>query len=325
MMMKSFSLLSAVSVLCLLAGPATAQRFDNFRLEQRVGELEKELEYVRSQAQAKPQPVQSNPGAVTAKLGVLEEDMRNLRGDIEKVQHGIKMLEESLKRFQEDVEFRLQQSGGAQAGAPVVTMPPNLSVKPPQPTLAANQPTQQPPVAIEKPAPGQPQLLVPPQAPVRNNPVTVSPPQQPPAQAAPSVLTLPDEKLDTPRSLYNQAFRLLNQTDYDGAETHFKQFTSKYPEDPLIGNAWYWLGETYYVRRSYIKAADSFRQGFEVLPDGPKAGDNLLKLAMSLSALQKTEEACIVLRQVDERYSGDSESLRNRAQQELNRLNCSAG
>ena len=31
--------------------------------------------------------------------------------------------------------------------------------------------------------------------------------------------------------------------------------------------------------RDFVNAADNFRQGFEALPEGPKAADNLLKMA----------------------------------------------
>jgi tol-pal system protein YbgF len=124
------------------------------------------------------------------------------------------------------------------------------------------------------------------------------------------------------RDLYNQGFKQLNQTDYKGAEASFLQFTKTYSGDPLVGNAWYWLGEAYYVQRDYVKSANSFRQGYTKLPDGPKAGDNLLKLAMSLSALQKTPEACVVLKQVDKKFSANSEALKNKAREELSRLSC---
>ena len=113
---------------------------------------------------------------------------------------------------------------------------------------------------------------------------------------------------------------MLNRSDYVGAEQAFARFTHDYPNDPLIGNAWYWLGETFYVRREYTQAANSFRQGFQALEEGPKAGDNLLKLAMSLAATQKDQEACVVLKQVDTKYSSNSTALKGKVTQEISRL-----
>lgn len=125
-----------------------------------------------------------------------------------------------------------------------------------------------------------------------------------------------------PNDQYNQAFRLLNQSKYDEAYTAFKQFVTQHPKDALVGNAYYWMGETFYVRRDYVKSADQFRQGFEAAPKGPKAGDNLLKLAMSLSALNRNSEACVVLRQVAKEYATKSGAVVGKANNEMARIGC---
>ncbi len=129
-------------------------------------------------------------------------------------------------------------------------------------------------------------------------------------------------KFANSRDHYNYAFKLLNQAKYPEAGSAFSAFTKAYPRDPLIGNAWYWLGETYYVRRDYVKAADDFRQGYEAMPTGPKASDNLLKLAMSLNAMKKDKEACIVLKQVATKFGSSSKTMRQRAEQEMNTIGC---
>ncbi len=125
-----------------------------------------------------------------------------------------------------------------------------------------------------------------------------------------------------PREHYNYAFRLLNQTQYEEAAAAFAAFTKKYPKDPLVGNAFYWSGETFYIRRDYVKAADNFRQGFEALPDGPKAADNLLKLSMSLDALNRDKEACVVLAQITTKFKKSSSSVTDKADQEQKRIGC---
>lgn len=160
---------------------------------------------------------------------------------------------------------------------------------------------------------------------------TASPATETPGQAAtaatpsdPQMLRVPKEggTFESPRDHYNHAFRLLNQTQYAEAGASFESFIANYPKDPLIGNAYYWAGETQYVRQSYVQAADYFRRGYESLPDGPKAGDNLLKLAMSLSALDRKTEACVVLKQVVAKFGGNSTSLKTKAETERNRIGC---
>jgi tol-pal system protein YbgF len=293
MRLLSLSVQGFLTVAILYSQSAYADRFDTYRLDQRLTEMEKQLEYLREQNFA--QPIPANPGSTTAKLGRLEESMRELRGDIEQTQYQIRTLQEKFDNFQADIDFRFQELGrqAPAQGAPAAAYP--------QRGGAVANPYAGP---VEAPQP----LIQAPSANVDDE----------------AILKVPDPEDDTPRSLYNRAFRLLNQTDYQGAEEQFRIFTQRYANDPLIGNAWYWLGETFYVRRDYVRAADSFRQGFEKLPEGPKAGDNLLKLALSLSALQKVQEACIVLRQVEEKYARQAENLRMRAQKEMNRLNCAA-
>jgi len=128
---------------------------------------------------------------------------------------------------------------------------------------------------------------------------------------------------DTPRSDYNEAFRLLNQNRYEEAAGAFEQFTQQYPNDPLIGNAYYWLGETHYIRKDYVNAADDFRQGYQKLPEGPKAPDNLLKLAISLKAQERNQDACVILEQINKKFQNASTNLLQRAKAEKKLLACS--
>ena len=71
---------------------------------------------------------------------------------------------------------------------------------------------------------------------------------------------LPDGDAQT---LYQQGYGALLQKDYAGAEGAFSQLVDAYPNDPLAGNAQYWLGETYYVRGQYKNAADAFLKGYK--------------------------------------------------------------
>lgn len=166
--------------------------------------------------------------------------------------------------------------------------------------------------------------------------IPVAQPSPQPTEATPVKLAEPDKaepKIEpvaepessghaSPRDLYNAAFRLLNQTKYEEASAAFLQFTKKHPKDPLVGNAYYWAGETHYIRRDYVTAADYFRQGFEALPEGPKAPDNLLKLAMSLDALKRNKEACVVLGQVVTKFKKTSPAVADKAASEQKRIAC---
>ena len=98
---------------------------------------------------------------------------------------------------------------------------------------------------------------------------------------------------------YNHAFGLLKQADYPAAETALKAFVEQHPNDPMAGNAQYWLGETYYTRGRYAEAASAFAEGYKRYPKSSKAPDDLLKLGMSLARANQKQNACIALTQLD--------------------------
>jgi len=121
---------------------------------------------------------------------------------------------------------------------------------------------------------------------------------------------------------YNYAFKLLSDKKYAEAANSFDAFVKKYPNDALASNGYYWLGESYYARNDFTRATEGFRKGFETNPEGEKAADNLLKLAMSLSRVKRVPEACIVLTQVSTKYAQSNTRTATRADAERAKLQC---
>ncbi|OJW49125.1 MAG: tol-pal system protein YbgF [Alphaproteobacteria bacterium 41-28] len=97
---------------------------------------------------------------------------------------------------------------------------------------------------------------------------------------------------------YEKARSLLEQGDYAAAEHAFSAFLATYGTDELAGAAQYWLGVTFFVRGDHEKAASTFAKGYKTYPKSSKAPDNLLKLAKSLSALDRKADACTALEQL---------------------------
>ncbi len=143
-----------------------------------------------------------------------------------------------------------------------------------------------------------------------------------PVITTPASLPAADDN-QTPNELYQAAFDALNAGEYAPSEARFSQFIERYPDHSLVGNAYYWLGETLYVQGQHDAAAEQFRKGFQVLPEGPKAPDNLLRLGMTLDVLGRKEESCIILKQLLEKYKGRSESALRKATRESEKLGCS--
>ena len=127
---------------------------------------------------------------------------------------------------------------------------------------------------------------------------------------------------ETPEEQYQYAFGLLSQANYGEAELALRGFVDQNPNDPLAGNAKYWLGETYYVRQDYQQAAVTFAEAYQEYPDSGKAPDNLLKLGMSLSALGSQNDACGTFAELLKRYPQAAATVLQRAKQERQRLSC---
>jgi tol-pal system protein YbgF len=122
--------------------------------------------------------------------------------------------------------------------------------------------------------------------------------------------------------MYNEAFKLLQDGDYAGAERGFKTFTQRYPHHVLAGNAQYWLGETYYARRDYQNAMTSFAEGYKVYKTSPKGPDNLLKLGITLAVLNRKPDACAVFSRFNQDYPKATDLQKRRVYQERQRNGC---
>jgi TolA-binding protein len=90
----------------------------------------------------------------------------------------------------------------------------------------------------------------------------------------------------------------------------------------LSANAKYWLGESWYVRNNFERAARIFAESYQQAPKGPKGPDNLLKLALSLNGMGKKEEACLTLGQLKKEYGASTSPILARAAQEGGRIGC---
>ena len=108
----------------------------------------------------------------------------------------------------------------------------------------------------------------------------------------------------------------------DKARAKARDFLSRYPDDPLADNARYWLGESYYARGDYPRAAETFFEAYEKNKTGPKAPDTLLKLGMALGNLDKKKEACASFRELSRAFPNAAAPIKDKAAQESRRLGC---
>ena len=122
--------------------------------------------------------------------------------------------------------------------------------------------------------------------------------------------------------LYHDAFKMLQDGDYAGAEKAFKTFVQRNPQHVLAGNAQYWLGETYYARRDYQNAMAAFAEGYKVYKTSPKGPDNLLKLGITLAVLNRKSDACAVFARFNQDYPRATDLQKRRIDQERQKNGC---
>ncbi len=277
-----------------------------------------------------------SPEAANAQLEVrinaLEEQMRSLNGKLEESQFQNRKLSENLEKIQRDADYRftqLEQQNASEAAAAQAASEAAAQQQALQ--AAAHEEVRKPvsgnQVAVKDTATGTTVAKPVGTDAATKQQVAAPAPKEPVKEVtkeAPKDAAKPNDgqQFATPRDHYNYAFRLLNQTKYDEAAASFKSFLKKNPKDPLAGNASYWLGETQYLKRDYVTAADNFRQGYESSPPGPKAADNLLKLAMSLDQMKQNKQACVVLSQVVSKFGKTSANAARKAETEQKRIGC---
>lgn len=137
------------------------------------------------------------------------------------------------------------------------------------------------------------------------------------ASSAPSVL--PN---GTPETQYEFAIDLMKRGQYDKARAAFQEFLQVHPKNALAGNAQYWLGETYYAQNDYKRAGDAFLTGYTTYASSSKAPDSLLKLGMSLAALDNKDAACTVWGELGSKFPQASPSVVARAKLERQKAGC---
>lgn len=266
----------------------------------------------------------SNAGAarINDRLSVLESDLRTQTGRNEQIVHRLDSIESRLDKLVSDIDYRLSAlERSAVAAPPAANGLSNAS--------AAAEPG--PSSVAQLPLPGatQPGVLGSmPQSDLEkfqsNVGVPSSPPPSQPAASGQQVAAVTSGlPQGTPQEQYAFARSFLFKQQYGEAERALSQFLEAHPSHALSGNARYWLGETFYVRDDFARAAGSFLEGYQKEPKGSKAPDTLLKLGMSLTNLDKAKEACAAFNKLRAEFPDASPNIQDIASRERQRANCS--
>ena len=299
-------MLAVAALLGLDPAAGAAQTAGVADLANRVDRLQRELETLQRAVYGNRPPPAAAPGARrqagdgprtsarnSVRLSQLETEIRKLTGLIEELGHGLRRLEGRIAE--------LERPPAAAAPDPEEPGQDAASAAPPDAPPAAGGPVLGAPEGVLGAIAGD-----------RAAARTAAP------EAAEPVL--PE---GSPRERYDFALDLmLDKNDYATAGKALSEFIGRHPGHRLAGNAYYWLGETRYVRKDFRGAALAFGEGFRRHSRGPKAPETLLKLGMALAELGKRKEACTAFRTLAERFPGAAPRLGGRIEHERNRSQC---
>lgn len=325
--MLSFRFLDAALAAALLTAPAPAlyaqSGTDTRALIERMDRLQRDMDVMQrnlARGTAGGVPAANSPPVMSPNTGVqpssgfveqtevrisaLEGQMRDLTGRLEEALNRVAQATQRLDKLVGDVDFRLnklEQPGAAAPAAPAAGQAP---AAPAAPVVA----------------PGQQRLVLTP-----GTPAAAPQPAQTAAAPAAAAVQLP---AGPPETQYEFAYGLYQQAvqdrgDFGGAEQALRSFVTANGSHRLAGDAQYWLGETFYARRDWTNAAGAFAEQFRRFPQNAKAPDALLRLGQSLGQLNRKQDACGTLGELDRRYPNATQSIKIAATRERTRLQCS--
>lgn len=269
--------LMTVTILSLMSFTAGAQ---NMSIQERLAKLEQQS------------GGEANVGDLVIQVQQLQSQIAELQGQIEQQAHEISQLKERQKVLYVDMDSRLTQVEKATAG--VEAKPNELTTDSAVSDLeTTGQNSQDSPNAqvdeVEVRDPIDAELTT---ETLSNESVTA---QQ-------------DELDPQAQSRYQQAFNQLKQGRFSESARAFEDFIQTYPNHELTDNAYYWLGESYYVTRQYPLALAAFQNLEQQFPLSAKLPDALLKIGYTYHELEDYSQAQTALMKVIDSFPNDSVS-----------------
>jgi tol-pal system protein YbgF len=257
------ALLAAVA----FCAPAQAQRLS---LAERVAKLEQDAQ-THGGAQANIDLVNQ--------INALQSQVQTLQGQVEELRHQLDEMKSRSKDQYIDLDSRIGRLEGRGTAGPAAAA---------SPANANNGQLQDIPLGAPNTAPSQPPNdanSAPAGIPLDSNMV-------PPPAASPA-----DEK-----TTYDQAFNALKDGRYAESARRFQGFIDQFPRSELTPNAYYWLGESYYVTQNYPISLNTFQKLLAQYPNSQKAPDAWLKVGYCQYEMKQWDQAEATLNQVLQRY-----------------------
>jgi len=230
-------------------------------------------------------------------IELLQKEIAQLRGEIEVNNHVLDQMKKRQRDLYTDVDRRLQSmenSGiSTESNPPLETLSTTETVNPPE-NLHGNQ-TETTALTLEQVETQAPQE-------------SASGQQAVTATAATEINMGAETDSVQIQAEYQQAFKLLKQSQYDQAIKAFAKFVKAHPDNQYSDNAQYWMAEALYVKRQYEDAIREYNNLVSNYPESQKVPHSLLKIGYSYQELGKAEEAKLWYTDVRQRFPGTTAS-----------------
>jgi tol-pal system protein YbgF len=244
-------------------------------------------------------------------IELLQQEIAKLRGEIEVNNHVIDQMKNRQRDLYTDIDRRLQSIE-------------NLAIENRSPTAKTtdSNPSLETLGQVETVSPPQNQNQTQTEAvalTLEQTDTQMQEPQTPEPQVASTTTETTSEPGSEPakntesnevqiQAEYQQAFKLLKQSQYDQAIKAFNTFLQVHPENQYSDNAQYWMAEALYVKRQYEDAIKEYNILLANYPESQKVPHGLLKIGYSYQELGKADEAKLWYTDVRQRFPGTTAS-----------------
>ena len=230
-----------IAITVIIGAQANARELS---IQQRLANVEKQLQ---QQSDGR-----TNTADVVVQNQQLQQQVAELKGVIEEQNYQIEKLKEKQKLLYIDIDSRLAE---LEAGTTTNT---NVTQNVTDTAVATSDTNQGSASSAENTSQGDTDV----------NTIDADNSQQQPV-------------LSTFQDDYDIAFAHLRGGRFLESARAFEDFIQKYPNNELTDNAYYWLGESYYVKRQYPQALAAFQALTQKFPNSSKAPDSWLKIGYS--------------------------------------------
>ena len=124
--------------------------------------------------------------------------------------------------------------------------------------------------------------------------------------------------MNTEEAIYNQGYTELSEGNYEESREKFKLFLSNYPESSKVGDASYWIAESYYREGEFEEAILDYQRFIDTYPSDERVPLSYLKQGLSLMKMGKNVEAKLFFETLIDKYPQSDEA--NTAKEKIREL-----